>query len=136
MKPVTYGVSFTRCQASSLMIISSKTYPGKVVFANPTADIQRNVFATQLALSNEQLPAKMWLTVFEDRSSPRPGTDEVYFSTAAQQTPVEPPPVTVTREERIGIPVELIVLIAGPGLFASIIWRRSRARRSPTRPSP
>src|SRR5690606_16682594 len=32
MKPVTFGVSFTRCHASSLISLSTKMYPGRLVF--------------------------------------------------------------------------------------------------------
>jgi hypothetical protein len=39
----------------------------------------------------------LWLTEFEDKSSPRPGTDEVYFSPSANASPVERPVVIVTK---------------------------------------
>jgi hypothetical protein len=34
----------------------------------------------------------LWLTEFEDHSSPRPGTDDVYFTLSADQTPAERSP--------------------------------------------
>lgn len=50
------------------------------------------------ALGAAKLPAglpagDLTLTEFEDRSSPRPGTDEVYFARHGDQTPVHRPPV-------------------------------------------
>lgn len=50
------------------------------------------------ALTAAKLPAgppagELTLTEIEDRSSPRPGTDEVYFSKHHDQTPVHRPPV-------------------------------------------
>ena len=35
----------------------------------------------------------VWLTEFEDHSTPRPGTDEVYFKPDADQSPVARPPI-------------------------------------------
>jgi hypothetical protein len=74
-----------------------------------------------------------WLTEFEDRSSPRPGTDEVYFEPAADQTPVERPPNIVTKTlivrvtpwwhiaVFIGFPTALVVI----GLVTWRVLRRA-----------
>lgn len=71
-----------------------------------------------------------WLTEFEDRSSPRPGTDEVYFEPAADQSPVARPVQVVSRTRvvtvtpwwhvaaYIGIPVLLVV--GGLGLWRGL----------------
>ena len=49
---------------------------------------------TKAKLGEAFAPDKAWfLTEFEDRSSPRPGTDEVYFGPAPDQSPVERPPI-------------------------------------------
>jgi hypothetical protein len=72
-----------------------------------------------------------WLTEFEDRSSPRPGTDEVYFAPSADASPVARPPVIVTSTKKVartpwwhlvvyfGVPAALVL----GGLGA---WRLSR----------
>ncbi len=77
--------------------------------------------------------AGWWLTEFEDKSSPRPGTDEVYFEPAADQSPVARPvqyidrtrTVTVTPwwhvAAHIGVPVLLV--LGGLGLWRGL--RRS-----------
>lgn len=44
-----------------------------------------------------------WLTEFEDRSSPRPGTDEVYFEPAADQTRVERPAIVLTTTRTVQV---------------------------------
>ncbi|HYV36960.1 MAG TPA: hypothetical protein VE988_14735, partial [Gemmataceae bacterium] len=36
-------------------------------------------------------PETWWLTEFEDKSSPRPGTADLYFSVAGDQNPVARP---------------------------------------------
>lgn len=71
-----------------------------------------------------------WLTVFEDDSSPRPGTDEVFFTVSQDATPISIAPETVVRPRIITVPIELI----GPALGAIGIgiWvrRRRKARAS------
>lgn len=71
----------------------SAHWPGRTVWANRLADDE-----TPKVLAGARLPAALpagewWLTEFEDRSSPRRGTDELYFSPAPDQSPVARPPV-------------------------------------------
>lgn len=69
-----------------------------------------------------------WLTVFEDDSSPRPGTDEVFFTVSQDATPISLTPDKVVRPRVVTFPVELGVGVAG--LAGVIAWRRRRARRT------
>lgn len=77
------------------------------------------------------LPAeanKFWLTEFEDRSSPRPGSEEVYFEPSTDASSVERPPhiITTTRTVVVtpwwhaavyfGVPITMI-------LGTLILWR-------------
>ncbi|MEO2089102.1 MAG: hypothetical protein ABGY75_06350, partial [Gemmataceae bacterium] len=67
-------------------------FPGRTVWSNKV-DPGRLVPAASQAKLPEPLGSRGWhLTEFEDRSSPRPGTDEVYFSAAGDQSTVERPP--------------------------------------------
>ena len=71
----------------------------------------------------------LWVTEFEDRSSPRPGTDEVYFAPAADQSTLERPPIihTTTQVEYWpgwGGVSALIPLLAIVGLY--LFWRLTR----------
>jgi hypothetical protein len=59
------------------------------------------------------------LTVFEDRSSPRPGREEVYFRTAADQSVVTRPDRVIWRLIWIPIDGVLLLLIA----MAVVLWR-------------
>ena len=57
----------------------SKPWPGNTVWAD---EIESKQWSNLFRHANLwALPATegWWLTEFEDRSSPRPGTDEVYF---------------------------------------------------------
>lgn len=79
------------------------------------------------------------LTEFEDRSYPRPGTDEVYFSPAADQAEVERPPVVHTtyvvdaakdRMTLLGLAAgaALIPLTAIAGVY--LLWRLTRRKNA------
>ncbi len=68
-------------------------WPGKVVWAKPLPEADRAKLFADLKLSADKAPEATHLTEFEDRSSPRPGTDDVYYSLDESQAPVERPPV-------------------------------------------
>lgn len=105
-------------------------WPGRTNWAGALKEKERESLARELALSADQLPEKLWLTAFEDSSSPRPGTADLYFSEATDQTSVLPPPMIVTPTRLIRIPVDVIfILIATP--IAVIILLRRR-RRNPS----
>ena len=85
--------------------------------------------ASKLRLAPTELPTKLWMTVFEDRSDPRPGTDDVFFERSADTTPVIPSPIINEVDNRVGIPVELV----GFGIMVAIGigWRLSQRHRPP-----
>lgn len=56
-----------------------------VPWSKTIPDGDRTVLLGKLKLEGESVPANWWLTEFEDRSSPRPGTDDVFFHTAKDQ---------------------------------------------------
>lgn len=72
-------------------------------------------------------PSHRWLTAFEDASSPRPGTDEVFFRTAADPKPLPVPPIVVEEPRVITIPIEVFPLLLVGGL---VVWALRR-KRSP-----
>lgn len=59
-----------------------RRWPGTVVGVNQLPDDQRGSLARQTALSPSQLPIQLYLTTFEDHSSPRPGISDVVFRAA------------------------------------------------------
>jgi len=76
-----------------------------------------------------ELSGETWLSTFDDRSSPRAGTDEVYFSTATDRAPVRPPPIVRVRHDTIPIPLDWIAV---PTLLGVVLWRRARRTRGPS----
>jgi hypothetical protein len=101
----------------------SKEWPAKTAWAGLLPiDRMAGIFA---AMNVTTRPDEAWfLTEFEDRSSPRPGTDELYFGRAADQSPVERPPIveyeTINTFERdagwvclgaMGLAIAVVVVV-------------------------
>lgn len=73
--------------------VGEKVWPGKTVWANKIDNANCTLLAKHLKLESWKHEGEWWLTEFEDRSSPRPGTDELYFAAAAEQKSISRPPV-------------------------------------------
>lgn len=103
---------------------SGARWPGQTVWADamPASEAQA-LFGSLVGGI-----AQPWLTTFEDRSNPRPGTDEIFFSPSGDATPVHPPPVEVVRGRTLRLPLEPFVLAAA---FALWLAQRSRRARRP-----
>ena len=67
------------------------------------------------------------LTRFADTSSPRPGTDDLFFSRADDQKTVVPEPYVYTQVETTHVPADVIL---APVLIAFFFVRRARKRRA------
>lgn len=101
-------------------------WPARVVWADRLN--RKSLEFLSAALPGGGLPPpESWLTVFEDKSSPRPGTEDVYFSTAPTQIPVEPPPIIHNLARPYYAPIDLILLFIG-GIFLFCRWKRRKAR--------
>jgi hypothetical protein len=74
-----------------------------------------------LSIPEVPAPATAWLTMFEDRASPRPGTDDLFFATARDRTPVRPAPIVLTRRDPIPIPMDILGVV---GLGVWLVVRR------------
>lgn len=92
---------------------------GEVLYAKQRDDL--HTLLPELTLSANDL----WLTAMIDTSSPRPGTDELWFSKSNDQSTFER--VEVRDDVRtIPIPIDLIVLFIGGGLVTFFVVRRQR----------
>jgi hypothetical protein len=103
-------------------------WPGRVVWAGPVPADRRQGLLPLLKLPARQPPAAWWLTEFEDRSAPRPGTDEVYFSPSEDQsTVVRDPETRIVYVDEEGLPplelhgTDWALLYALLGLFLVVI---------------
>jgi hypothetical protein len=97
-------------------------WPGTTVRAG---DTDGDALEGTLGLNHLPSMGKTWLTAFEDDSTPRPGTDDVFFSPSAVSTPVTPPPVVVIVPRKFPVPLDLVALLIGAGFW----WWSRRARR-------
>ncbi len=79
---------------------NSGSWPAETPFANDVSDSTRWI-TSHLQLGETEfsktLERATYLTEFEDRSFPRPGTDEVYFRPSTDQSTKERPPIVHTR---------------------------------------
>jgi hypothetical protein len=98
-------------------------WPGRVVYAAPRTDLAQLLAD---ALPSDTAPPEGWLTAYVDASSPRRGTDEVFFQASMNLAPVLPPPVFVDRRTTIPLPLELFFL--GFVAVGVILVRRRRNR--------
>lgn len=97
--------------------VAANKWPAETQWAStlPKAEqaVLRDNGIPQTALANTRM------TVFRDTSSPRPGTDEVFFRPAKDQAQVVLPPIVKEIDRRILIPFELILVgIIGVSLGA------------------
>ncbi|HZS05653.1 MAG TPA: DUF2330 domain-containing protein [Blastocatellia bacterium] len=106
---------------------ASGKWPGQVVWADRISEDVRESLSDLVPVKTEW-PKDTWLTVFEDKSSPRPGTDEVFFAPSGSQQSVLPPPEIRIRESRFPVPADLILILTG-GIILLARWRRRRKRR-------
>ena len=91
--------------------VGSGPFAGKTTWSGPVEKMPSLPFSA---------PAKPWLTVFEDDSSPRPGTDDLFFSKSADQADVRPPPIVYDKDVDIPMPLDVIALVGFLG------WRKRR----------
>lgn len=78
------------------------------------------------AAPGETIGRDAHLTVFEDTSSPRPGTDELYFARSADQKDVEQPPIVHTRKHWVPLPLDLLALVV---IVVIVVVRRRKISR-------
>jgi len=93
-------------------------WPGKAIWSD-RLDAAPGAGALPLPL-----PPGAWLTVFEDRATPRPGTDDLFFAPSTDRSAVKPPPIVISSHRRIPLPLDLI----GGGALVAGLWLRRRRR--------
>lgn len=108
-------------------------WPGEAVFAKPLAVKQRARSWELLKLSDPGEEINWWLTEFEDRTSPRPGSVDLYFSPAEDAQEVERPPI-VQFVQALGFPLDLSFTILAAGVLLLVVPRLTAGARSKARP--
>jgi hypothetical protein len=110
-----------------------KAWPGQAVWSAPVGEKREKLAEASKGKGEAvSVPEGAWLTEFEDRSSPRPGTSDLYFSASADQSQLKRPPVVeyyyVESDATAGLnPTRLIVAgVLGAivlGSLAFLLWR-------------
>jgi hypothetical protein len=102
-------------------------WPATVPWCNVVNSAVRETMCRQLKLPESPATQSWSLTEFEDRSSPRPAVDDVYFGDSENQRPRERPPAIhyVSNNLSGGI------MFAAVGLYlaAPCLWQRIRRKR-------
>lgn len=70
-------------------------WPGNVKWTDQLLVAQQKIVNDKLKVDSISKPGIWWLTEFQDDSSPRPGTDEVFLRKSADASPVHRPPQRV-----------------------------------------
>lgn len=96
-------------------------WPGKTIYADQLPSNIRIPWPTA--------PAGLYLTAFEDRANPRPGTDDVFFAGHSNQTPVHPEPIHIKIPSKVFLPLDVIAIIS-----FGIYWGVRRLKRKPAAP--
>jgi hypothetical protein len=100
-------------------------WPGQTVWANAISESERGELLSKVGLPPETFHDKWWITEFEDRSTPRPGTDEVYFEHSLDHGAVARPPIIVTtfKTPWWAGPLVVVLLLAIGGGALTLIRR-------------
>lgn len=93
-----------------------KPWPGRTIWSDKLAATSATV-----TLPVDVPVGDASLTVFEDKASPRPGTDDLFFTTTASQQVVKPPPVVIDMGRKIPLPLDLL---GGGALVVGLLVRR------------
>lgn len=101
---------------------AGRDWPGRTVWANSLPDDTAKAVSAGLKLPAD---AKRYLTEFEDKSSPRPGTKELYFEPANDTESVERPVIyydatEYVDEDLLGRPG--LTVIVGAAALAAIAF--------------
>lgn len=102
-------------------------WPGETVWSDRLSEGVRETLLKFVKLPEDAAPGALWLTEFEDRSSPRPAGGDVFFAPAGDQSPVKRPDVMAPDPSFWGPPAIVVgVLLAVLALVAWLFWRGVR----------
>jgi hypothetical protein len=102
-------------------ILAGEPWKASVAWTAPLPPDRQSGLAAPLALTEDKLPPQPWMTVFEDRQTPRPGIDDVYFEGSSDQSKILPKPVIVYHNVIIPVYLELVLV--------ALIWGGVRLSR-------
>ncbi len=102
------------------MIGGKDAWPGRTVFSQRIDDEQRLELLKLAHLPIMAGGGGRWLTKFEDHASPRPGTDEVYFARAADQSAISAKAAEPPSRFSAGLTTGAILFLLAAGVGYSV----------------
>ncbi len=102
-----------------------KAWLGHTAWANPLRADQTDALG-QLLGKEVPISDGNWLTVFEDRSTRRPGFGDLTFSAATDQSPVRRPPIVTERPVYLELCLLLVLAVLEAGWLGMRWLRRPR----------
>jgi hypothetical protein len=142
--PRLLRVYFIGTKRMSGVLGENDAWPGKTVWSNtlPAKDWSRVL--DDLKLEGKPVPADAWLTIFEDRASPRPGTADVFFEPSADQNTVKRPDIiqdvydpdgSIAERDGVKPPPDrskwIVLILAGMGVLAVVVVGAFLLKREP-----
>lgn len=139
-----YMLSSERMNGSLDGRVSALAWPGRVTWTDALPTQERDNLTTAIntapdgseadvpshSAKGARLPVSLRLTVFEDRSLPRPGIADVYFERSSDQSSITPPPIIDYDIHVVAIPADVVfVMLVGIAGVSVFVWRRQAARR-------
>jgi Uncharacterized protein conserved in bacteria (DUF2330) len=107
--------------------LGSVAWHASIPWSDSLTDEQRQQLVKEIGVRDESVPAKAWLTTFEDRASPRPGKVEVYFDPAVERTPIRPPDIIKYNDVWIPLDCSVFALILIALIVIFVVWRVRKA---------
>lgn len=106
--------------------LGASAWHAKIPWSDELTEEQRSRLIKETGVPADQVPTKAWLTTFDDRASPRPGSEEVYFDPSPEQTPIAPPPIIKYNDVWVPIDCALFVVVIVSMVAIAVLrrWRR------------
>jgi hypothetical protein len=101
-------------------------FVGSLFWSGTNLYARKDIELAPLLAGVPDLPAHAWLHRFVDRSSPRRGTDDLFFD-EAPGTEIIPPAVVVDRRTHIPVPLDLLALMVAANALTMRLFRRKTA---------
>lgn len=104
-------------------------WQGKTVWSNSITSGERLSLLERARLPATTFQGRWHLTEFEDRSSPRPGVDDLYFVKSDDQAVVARTPIVITESTTPWWAWFVVILVLGGLSGGTALYLRNRPRR-------